>query len=81
MQQIVLQFLQPRLGALPLGQVAHKAGEQPLFALIYLANRQLHRKRAAILAQPDHDAADADDPSLTRAQVARQIGIMLFAIG
>ena len=65
--QLGLQFLQPRLGLLPLGQIADEAGEEALVARAHLADRKLHRKGRAVLALADHDAADADDAPLAGA--------------
>ena len=80
-QQAVLQFVQPPLGLLPLGQVADEAGEQARAGPICLADRQLHREGAAVLAPPDDDAADADDAPLAGAAVAVEIAVVLFPVG
>ena len=62
--QLRLQFLQPRLGLLAFGQVADEAGEEALVARAHLADGELHRKGRAVLALADDDAADADDAAL-----------------
>ena len=59
--ELGLQFLQPRLGLLMLGEVADEAGEIGLAAGLHLADRQMHRERRAVAALAGHDAADADD--------------------
>ena len=62
--QLGLQLLQPRVGLLPFGQVAHESGEEPLVARFHFADRKLHRERGAVLAFADHHAPDADDAAL-----------------
>ena len=81
MDQLGLQLLQPRLGLLPLGQVADEAGEEALVARAHLADRKLHREGRAVLALADHDAADADDAPLAGRQVAREIAVVALAVG
>ena len=54
------------LQPLALGDVAHDAGEVAPLADVELADRQLHREGRAVLAPPDHLAADADDAGLGR---------------
>ena len=80
MQEAILQFVQPPLGLLPLGEVADKAGEQARAVPICLADRQLHREGAAVLAPPDDHATDADDAPLASAAVALEIAVMLFLV-
>ena len=80
MDQFGLQLLQTRLGLLALGEIADKAGEKVLRAGPHLADRQLHRKGRAILALPDHDAANADDAALAGLHVAGKIAVVLPAI-
>ena len=81
MHQLGLQLLQPRLGALPLGQIADEAGEKTLIVRAHLADRKLHRKGRAVLALADDDAADADDARLVGPQVTGNIAVVLLAIG
>ncbi len=78
--ELRLQLLQPRLGLLPLGQVANKPGEEAPVAAAHLANGKLHRKGGAILALTDDDAADADDPPLSGAEIPFEIAIVVLAI-
>ena len=79
MDQLGLQFLQPRLGLLSFGQVADEAGEEALIAHVHFADGKLHRKRRAVLALADDDAADADDAPLAGAQIAVEIAVMIAA--
>ena len=81
MDELGLQLLQPRLGLLPLGQVADEAGEEALVARSHLADRKLHREGRAVLALADHHAADADDAPLAGAQIALEIAIVRLAVG
>ncbi len=78
--QLGLQLLQAGLGLVPLGEVADEAGEVALAARAHLADRQFHREGRAVLALPDHDSADADDPALTRHEVAGHVGVVLAAV-
>ena len=79
--QLRLQILQPLLGRLTLGQVAHKPGVGPPSGRVYLANRQLHRKRRAVLARSHHHPAPPDHALLAGGGIARQVGVMLLLIG
>ena len=54
------------MALLEVGDVAGDAGEHAAVAQVQLADGQVHRKGAAVLAQADHLAADADDLLLTR---------------
>ena len=67
MDQFGLQFLQPGLGLLMLGQVADETGEVGLAVGLHFADRQLHRKGRAVLALAGHDPPDADDVPLAGA--------------
>ena len=66
MDQLGLQLLQPGFGLLALAQIADESGEKAILARFHFADRQLHRKRRAVLALADDDAADPDDPPLSR---------------
>ena len=79
--ELGLQFLQPGFGLLPLGEVADEAGEEAPVAHVHFADRELHGKRRAVVALPDHDAADADDPPLSGAQIAIEVAVVIFAVG
>ena len=79
--QLGLQLLQPRLGLLPLAEVADEAGEEAPRRRVHLADGELDREGRAVLALGDDDAADADDPLFAGAQVAAEIAVMLLAIG
>jgi hypothetical protein len=81
MHQLGLQFLQPRFGLLPLGQIADEAGEVALLAGLHLADTELERKGRTVLAFADHHAADADDAPLAGGPVAIEIAVVTFAIG
>ena len=81
MHELGLQFLQPRFGLLPLGQVADEAGEEAPVAGAHLADRQLHREGRAVLALADDHAADADDAPLAGAQIALEIAVVALAVG
>ena len=80
MDELGLQFLQPRLGLLPLGQVADETGEETLIAHVHFADGKLHGKRRAVLALADDDAADADDPPLAGAQIALEIAVVILPV-
>ena len=81
MDQLALQFLHPRFGLLPFGQVADEAGEEAPLGDAHLADRKLHRKGRAVAPLADHDPADADDAALAGAVVALEIAVMRLAIG
>ncbi len=81
MHELGLQLLQARLGLLPLGQIADESREEALAARAHLTDRKLHRERRAVLALADDDAADADDPPLAGPQIAREIAVVILAIG
>src|SRR5579864_3187451 len=66
---------------LPLGQVANKAGQEALAAGVDLTDREFDRKGAAVLALPDDDPPDTDDPALPGGAVAREIAVMPVAVG
>src|SRR5436305_1611453 len=76
MDQLALQLLQPQLGALLVRQVADEAGEDPAVGAVSLPDRQLHRELGAVLALPDDDAADADDPSLAGLEIMTDVAIV-----
>ena len=80
MDEFGLQFLQPRLGLLPFGQVADEAGEEALIAHVHFADGKLHGKGRAVVALADDDAADADDPPLAGAQIAVEVAVMIVAV-
>ena len=75
--ELGLQFLQPRLGLLPLGEVADEAGEEALLARPHLADRELHGEGRAVLALADDHAVDADDALLARGEIAWDVAVML----
>ena len=81
MDELGLQFLQPRFGFLPLGQIANEASKETAVAHMHFADRELHRESRAVAALADHDAADADDSPLAGPQIATQIAVVIFAIG
>ena len=59
--QFGLQFLQPRLGLLLLGEVADEARKEGLSCRIHLADGEVHRKCRAVLAHAGDDTPDTDD--------------------
>ena len=77
MQQLRLQLLQPLARRLTLGDVAHEAGEEPTLPELHFADLQLHREGRAVGALADDDAADADDPPLSRVEIVGEISVML----
>ena len=81
MHELGLQFLQPRLGLLALGQVADEAGEEALIARAHLADRKLHRKGRAVPALADDDPADADDSPLSGAEISLEVAVVILAVG
>jgi len=81
MKQLRLDFLQPLLGLLPLAQVADEAGEEARAARIHLADGQRHREGRSVPALADRDAAGADDALLAGAEIAREVAVMILAIG
>ena len=76
-----LQIVQPLLGLLPFGEVAHETGEEVALAGARLADRQLHRESRTVAAQADDDPAAPDDAPLAGHCIALQIGVMLLVIG
>ena len=76
-----LQFLQPGLGLLPLGQIPDETGEETSVARFHFTDRELHRKRRSVLALAHHHAADADDAALPGRQVALQVAVVTLAVG
>ena len=80
MGEFGLQIVQPLLGLLALGQVAHKAGKGAPLMPFRLGDREFHGKGRAIPPQPDHHPAAADDPLFPGRQIARQILVMLLPI-
>ena len=78
--QFGLQFLQPCLGLLLLGEIADEARKEGLSSRMHLADGEMHRKRRAVLAHAGDDAADADDAPFTRLQVAGEVAVMAAAI-
>jgi len=74
--ELRLQLLQPRLGLLVLGQVAHEAGEIDAAFRLHLADREVHRKGCRVAPLAGHDPAYSDDVPLAGRAVARDIAIM-----
>ena len=70
MRELRLQLLQPPQRALPLGEVAQKAGEETMSICLYFSDRQFDRKGRAVLALSRDDPAEADDPPLAGREVA-----------
>ena len=81
MAEFGLQILQAPLGFLPIGQVAHEAGEQLFAMILHFADRQFDRKGGAIAPARGGQSADADDPLLAGVMIMLQVGIMALAIG
>ena len=75
-----LQFLQPGLGQLLVGQVADEAGEVVFVGQSQFADRQVHGEGRAVLALAHHDTADADDAALAGRQVALEVAVVLLAV-
>ena len=61
-------------------EIVEDAGELPLAVDRDLADRQMQRKRRAVLPPALHLASDADDLGSTGRQIARQIGVVLLVI-
>ncbi len=80
--QFALQFMQARVGRLPLGQVADEAREEAApRAGLHLPHRQLHGEGRSIPALTDDHAAYANDPTLAGLVVALQISVVVFPVG
>ncbi|MFK4488202.1 hypothetical protein ABIA45_003280 [Bradyrhizobium sp. USDA 336] len=79
--ELGLQLLEPRLGLLVLGEVAHEAGEIGLARALRLPDGQVHRERRAVAAFAGHDAADADDVRIIGPEIAREIAVVTRLIG
>ena len=62
--------------AAAMGNIANGADKITGVAVRHIADRQFHRKRFAVLAQPDHFAADADDFCIAGAEIVFQITVM-----
>ncbi len=60
------------LGLFAIGDVADDPREQPSKAELHFADGQVHGERAAVLAQADDLAADADDLLLAGGQVVQR---------
>jgi hypothetical protein len=69
------------LEALPLGDVAHDAGEVAPRADVELAHREIHGEDAAVLAPSHHLAPDADDFRLAGGEIVGEIGVVLAIVG
>ncbi|MEX2297577.1 MAG: hypothetical protein WD715_09185 [Dongiaceae bacterium] len=67
--------------ALPLGQVANDADEDRFAGFRRLADGEIHRKDASVLAAAFDRAADADDLRVAGAVIVFKIGVMFVAIG
>jgi hypothetical protein len=80
MDQLGLQFLQPRLGLLLLGEIADEACKERLPSRMHLADGEMHRKCRAVLAHAGDDAPDADDAPFARLEVAGDVSVMTAAI-
>ena len=81
MDDLRLQFLQPRFRLLRFGQVPDEAGKEALIARTHLAYRQLHRKSRTALAFAHHHSAYADDSPFASGEIALDIGIVILPIG
>ncbi|MGY2933383.1 hypothetical protein ACVWZ6_002985 [Bradyrhizobium sp. GM6.1] len=81
MDELGLQFLEPRLGLLMLGEVADESGEIRLGARLHLADRQMHRKGGSVAALACHDTPDADDMRISGGAVARDVAVVAGAVG
>ena len=80
MDELGLQFLQPGLGLLAFGEVADESGEEALVAHMHLADGKLHRKRRAVVALSDDDAADADNAALAGAHIAIEVAVVVVLV-
>src|SRR6188508_3553306 len=80
MNELGLELLKPRLGALSFRQVANEACEVSPVARFHLADGELYRKRRSVLALAHNDAADADDAPLARTVIAFEITVMALPI-
>ena len=79
--QLGLQFLEPQLRPLLIGEVADESGEDARAVGIHLTDRQFHRERASVTAFAHDDAADSDDAAVAGGQVARDIIVVPVVIG
>ena len=75
-------FRQPLLEHDAIAQVVKDAREAA-FAVVglHLADRQMHRKRRAVLAAGGHFAADADDLLLAGREVMVKVPVVALAVG
>ena len=79
-KQLFLKLLQPALGFLPFGQIAHKAGEHPLAASFASPTASSMGKVLPSPPAAHHDAADTDDAPLPRRHVTREIIVVRASI-
>src|SRR3546814_7005475 len=68
------------LAGAALGQIMDHPDKDTGLVLAVFADRQLEGKHAAVLAAPQHLAADADDALLAGAAITVQVTVMLAAI-
>ena len=69
-----LLALEAVLGRALRAEVDDRAGEEALAADGELADREVHGEGRAVLAQPHHLAADADDLAVAGGQVLGEVG-------
>ena len=81
MDQFALHVLQPPLGGVAFGQIAHEARKESLLPRDHLAYGELHREGRPVLAFADDDPPDADDPALARRHVAGEVAVVLGPVG
>ena len=79
--QLAFAVAQCLLGRLALGDVANDAAEVALFSDAHFAHPQLQRHPGAVLAQPGHRAADADDLGGVSVEVVGKVAVVLLVVG
>ena len=81
MDEFALQFLEPVLSLLPLGQIADETSKIPLPFGLHFADGQFDGKGGSILAFAHDDASLANDPPFARPIISLKVSIMCRAIG
>src|SRR6516162_989455 len=80
MDELGLQFLEPRLSLLAFGEISGETGEKLSIARLHLTDGKLHRKGRAVLALSDDDTSDTDDLPLASPEVPIQVAIVVLTV-
>src|SRR6266511_4866565 len=81
MNELGLQFLQPRLRLLTLRYVADEPGEKVSIARSHFSDGQLHREGPAVLTLADYEPADPDDSPFSSPEISLDVAIVILPIG